>query len=47
MTAYVGAVMFAVFYLGHRFTLGKEDLWAIPPEDVNLMSGLEEVVVFR
>lgn len=42
-TAYVGIPAFLVLYFGHRFIF-RHDRWAWRPEDVDLHTGLQEVL---
>ncbi|KAK3191601.1 hypothetical protein K4F52_002416 [Lecanicillium sp. MT-2017a] len=44
ITSYIGIVVFALLYLGHKFTIGRNDPWAIPLDKVDLHSGLEDVL---
>ncbi|KAF2012808.1 AAT family amino acid transporter [Aaosphaeria arxii CBS 175.79] len=44
ITSYVGIVIFLAFYLGHKFTHGRNDPWMIPSEEVDMVSGLEEII---
>ncbi|KAJ6008211.1 hypothetical protein N7540_012187 [Penicillium herquei] len=43
LTAYIGIPIFLVVYFGHRIVHWKEP-WAHAPEDVDLVSGLQEVL---
>lgn len=43
MTAYVGIPLYAVFYVGHRI-YARQDSWARLPEEVDLHTGLEELI---
>jgi len=43
LTAYVGIPIFLGIYFGHRIWHWK-DKWAIPSEEVDLVSGVEEVL---
>lgn len=43
LTAYVGIPLFLVFYVGHRI-YAWSDPWAHPPEEVDLHTGLEEII---
>lgn len=43
LTAYVGIPLFALFYIGHRI-YARKDGWARLPEDVDLHTGLEELM---
>ena len=44
ITSYIGIVVFGVLYLGHKFTIGKNDPWAIPLDKVDLQSGLDDIL---
>lgn len=33
-----------IFYFGHKFTASKNDLWIIPSEEMDLYTGLDEVL---
>lgn len=44
LTSYAGIPIFLLFYFGHRFTAGKNDPWIIPSEEVDLYTGLDEVL---
>jgi amino acid transporter len=44
LTSYIGIVVFAVLYFGHKFTAGRNDKWAFAPDEVDLHSGLAEVI---
>ncbi|KAI1502711.1 putative proline-specific permease [Biscogniauxia marginata] len=44
LTSYIGIPIFVAIYAGHRLTEGKNDPWAIPIEDIDLKTGLEEIV---
>ncbi|KAM5357756.1 hypothetical protein ACJZ2D_015944 [Fusarium nematophilum] len=43
ITAYIGIPIFLVFYVGHKFTTGREDAWMYALGDVDLTSGMDEV----
>lgn len=43
-TSYAGIPTFLPFYFSHKFTAGKNDLWIIPSEEVDLYTGLDEVL---
>ncbi|KAF2764329.1 hypothetical protein EJ03DRAFT_321399 [Teratosphaeria nubilosa] len=43
ITAYIGIPIFLAIYLGHKFTYGRNDPWARPPEEVDLVSGINMV----
>lgn len=44
ITSYVGILIFALLYLGHRFSLGRRDKWLLRPLEIDLQSGLQEVL---
>ncbi|PSN64169.1 AAT family amino acid transporter [Corynespora cassiicola Philippines] len=44
MTSYIGIPIFLAFYLGHKFTRGRRDPWVIPSAEVDMLSGLDEVI---
>ncbi|KAJ4298015.1 hypothetical protein N0V90_005914 [Kalmusia sp. IMI 367209] len=44
LTSYIGIPIFAVFYFGHKITRGRQDPWVIPSEQVDLITGLEEII---
>ncbi|KAF2179684.1 amino acid transporter, partial [Zopfia rhizophila CBS 207.26] len=44
LTSYIGILIFLVFYLGHKFSRGKHDPWVIHPLDVDMHTGLEEII---
>ena len=44
VTAYLGIALSLAFYLGHRFTKGKGEPWMQSPEDMDLITGLAELV---
>ncbi|KAJ9657790.1 hypothetical protein H2198_004097 [Neophaeococcomyces mojaviensis] len=44
LTAYIGIPVFIAIFLGHKFTVGKNDPWTKRPEDIDLTSGLDEVI---
>lgn len=44
-TAYVGTVLFAVLYVGHKCTAGRGEAWIIPAGEIDLVSALEDVAV--
>lgn len=43
LSAYIGIPCFLAIYFGHKFTSGKNEPWAIDPNDVDLFSGLKEI----
>jgi amino acid transporter len=43
LTAYVGIPLFAAFYFGHRL-YARQDGWARKPEEVDLQTGLSELI---
>ncbi|OBT84449.1 hypothetical protein VE02_06433 [Pseudogymnoascus sp. 03VT05] len=44
IASYAGIPIFLLFYFGHKFTAGKNDPWIIPSEEVDLYTGLDEVL---
>ncbi|KAI1391584.1 AAT family amino acid transporter [Hypoxylon trugodes] len=44
ISAYIGIPVFLAFYLGHKFTVGRRDPWLISPHDVDLHTGLEDII---
>jgi len=44
LTAYVGIPIFLVIYLGHRFVYAFKDPWAHPSEEVDLWTGVQDVI---
>ncbi len=44
LTSYIGIPIFFLFYFGHKFTAGKTDPWIIPSEEVDLYTGLAEII---
>lgn len=44
LTAYIGIPIFFLLFAVHKCTKGKNDPWVRAPQDVDLVSGLEEVV---
>ncbi|KAF4810672.1 Proline-specific permease [Colletotrichum tropicale] len=44
LTSYIGVVIFFALYFGHKFTVGRGDAWVRDPMDVDLVSGLDEVM---
>ena len=43
MTAYIGIVLFFVFFVGHKIFAGRKDKWARSAESIDLVTGLAEV----
>lgn len=43
MTAYVGIVLFLVFYFGHKFTIGWKDPWMFSAKNIDITTNLREV----
>lgn len=43
MTSYIGIPLFLVLWLGHKFTLGRNDPWLLNPSEVDMVTGLAEV----
>ncbi|KAJ3578414.1 hypothetical protein NPX13_g2152 [Xylaria arbuscula] len=44
LTAYIGIPLFLVVYFGHKFTAGKHDSWAYTATEVDLLTGLDEII---
>ncbi|KAF4425780.1 Proline-specific permease [Colletotrichum fructicola] len=44
LTSYIGVVIFFALFFGHKFTVGRGDAWVRDPMDVDLVSGLDEVL---
>ena len=44
LTAYIGIPIFVILYFGHRFTIGKNDAWCHSIEEMDLVSGLAEII---
>jgi amino acid transporter len=44
LTSYIGIPIFLALYFGHKFTRGRSDPWMIPSEQVDLQSGLAEII---
>ncbi|KAF7562870.1 hypothetical protein G7046_g1258 [Stylonectria norvegica] len=47
ITAYIGIPIFFALYFGHRFTVGRNDRWAFRPEEVDLHTGLDEIMALE
>lgn len=45
ITSYIGVAIFAVLYIGHKFTVGAKDRIALRPEEVGLHTGVEEIIL--
>uniref|UniRef100_A0A0B7JSB6 Amino acid permease/ SLC12A domain-containing protein n=2 Tax=Bionectria ochroleuca TaxID=29856 RepID=A0A0B7JSB6_BIOOC len=45
ITSYIGVAIFAVLYIGHKFTIGAKDRIALRPEEVDLHTGVEEIIL--
>ncbi|SPO01941.1 probable amino acid transporters [Cephalotrichum gorgonifer] len=43
VTAYVAAPLFITIYLGHKFTVGRNDPWFLDAKDMDITTGLREV----
>jgi amino acid transporter len=43
LTTYLGIPLSLAFYFGHRLTIGRKYRWAYKPEEVDLVTGVEEV----
>lgn len=46
-TSYVGILIFFVLYFGHRFTVGRNDKWAFRPQEVDLHTGLDDILAIE
>jgi amino acid transporter len=44
ITCYIGVVILLGFYFVHRFTLGRKDPWMRPLQEVDMVSGLAEII---
>lgn len=44
LTAYIGIPIFFALYFGHRLVAARTEKWVRPPEEVDLSSGLAEVL---
>ena len=44
LTAYIGIPIFLAFYFGHMAFTGRHDPWVISPHNIDLVSGLDEVI---
>ncbi|OAA64924.1 Amino acid/polyamine transporter I [Cordyceps fumosorosea ARSEF 2679] len=44
ITSYIGIVIFAVLFLGHKFTIGRNDPWMVPLDEMDLHSGMDDVM---
>ncbi|KAF2144336.1 uncharacterized protein K452DRAFT_223312 [Aplosporella prunicola CBS 121167] len=44
MTSYIGIPIFFALYFGHKFTVGRKDPWVLSPHEVDLFSGLQEIL---
>ncbi|KAK7417238.1 hypothetical protein QQX98_004672 [Neonectria punicea] len=47
ITAYIGIPIFLALYFGHRFTVGRNDKWALRPEEIDLQTGLDEIMALE
>ncbi|POR33922.1 Putative proline-specific permease put4 [Tolypocladium paradoxum] len=45
LSAYIGIPIFLAIYLGHKFTVGREDAWFRDPLEVDMHSGLDELAL--
>lgn len=45
LTSYIGIPIFLAFYFGHKLKKGMNDPWVIPASEVDMKSGLEEIIV--
>ncbi|KAF9878518.1 proline-specific permease [Colletotrichum karsti] len=44
ITTYIGIIIFLAFYMGHKVVRDWKSPWVIPAEDVDLRTGLQEVI---
>ncbi|KAJ6441636.1 putative proline-specific permease put4 [Purpureocillium lavendulum] len=44
LTSYIGVVLFAALYFGHKLTVGRRDKLLYRPEEIDLHTGLTEVL---
>jgi amino acid transporter len=44
LTAYIGIPIFLALYFGHRFLYARRDAWAYKSEDVDMLTGMDEVL---
>ncbi|ORY65126.1 putative proline-specific permease [Pseudomassariella vexata] len=44
VSSYIGIPIFAALYFGHKLTVGRQDAWAIPVHQIDLSTGLEEIL---
>ena len=44
LTSYIGIPIFLGLYFGHKFTRGKNDAWVTPSKEVDMTSGLDEII---
>jgi amino acid transporter len=43
LTTYIGIPLFLAIFAGHKLTVGRKDSWMYRPEDIDLVTGVEEV----
>ncbi|KAI0196925.1 putative proline-specific permease [Astrocystis sublimbata] len=43
-TAYIGIPVFLIVFFEHKITVGRNDPWAYPPGEIDLTTGLEEII---
>ncbi|KAF2156542.1 AAT family amino acid transporter [Myriangium duriaei CBS 260.36] len=44
LTAYLGIPIFLALYFGHKFTIGRNDPWYHAVQDIDLTSGLDDII---
>lgn len=44
LTVYIGNPIFPVFYFGHKLFAGRHDAWVLAPQNMDLVSGLSEII---
>jgi amino acid transporter len=43
LTTYIGIPLFLAIFAGHKLTVGRKDPWMYRPEDIDVVTGVEEV----
>ena len=44
LTAYIGIPIFLALFFGHKLFRGRHEAWAIAPEEMDLVGGLDDVI---
>ncbi|VUC29262.1 unnamed protein product [Clonostachys rosea] len=47
ITSYIGIAIFVVLYVGHKLTVGRRDKIALSPAEVDLHTGVEEIILLE